>query len=314
MRTKTLALLICIVGWCPTQIAAQADQKLPVAPKVADAIHPVVPDRVGGILGERLELWRRVRLWRVAGDPFLLDGFTHPPGTHPWQGEHVGKWLHAASLAAGATGDPKLNESLRAVVAKLIATQDTNGYLGTYALKERYYSKVATGDPTTWDIWTQRYAIHGLLSYCRLHDDPDAVHACKEAGDLLIKTVGPPSGDMTRFGTRHGLSAAVLLESIVMLYRQTGDARYLDFAKHIVRNIERNPELRIIGSDARWRGRDGLRRWQGIPTHGRPLGLRRTLSRDGREGVSRNRGHGLGEDPRRPRERGRGTVELPGEK
>src|SRR5215207_4374828 len=103
MKTKTFAALVCIVGWVGTQIPVRADQKLPVAAKVGDAIHPNVPDRVGGILGERLNLWRSIRLWRVVNDPFLLDGFTHPPGKHPWQGEHVGKWLHAASLAASAT-------------------------------------------------------------------------------------------------------------------------------------------------------------------------------------------------------------------
>jgi uncharacterized protein len=33
-----------------------------------------------------------------------------------------------------------------------------------------------------------------------------------------------------------------------MLYRQTGEERYLDFAHHIARTIERNPELRIIAA------------------------------------------------------------------
>jgi hypothetical protein len=248
MKTQFLAVVICIAGWSASPNVMRADQKSPATPKVADAIQPTVPDHVGGILGERLDAWRHVRLWRVVNDPFLLDGFLHPPGKHPWQGEHVGKWLHAASLAAGATGDPKLDEALRAVVAKLIAAQESDGYLGTYAPKDRFYNKASTGDPTTWDIWTERYAIYGLLSYCGSHNDPAALRTCEEAGDLLMKSVGPPSGDVTRFGTRHGLSSAVLLESIVMLYRQTGDARYLDFAKYIARNIERNPELRIAAA------------------------------------------------------------------
>ena len=33
-----------------------------------------------------------------------------------------------------------------------------------------------------------------------------------------------------------------------MLYQQTGDARYLEFAKHIARNIEHNPQLRIAAA------------------------------------------------------------------
>jgi DUF1680 family protein len=248
MKTQFLAVLICIAGWGTSPNVMLADQKSPVTAKVADAIQATVPDRVSGILGERLDAWRHVRLWRVVNDPFLLDGFLHPPGKHPWQGEHAGKWLHAASLAASATGDPKLDEALRAVAAKLVAAQESNGYLGTYAPKERFYNEASTGDPTTWDIWTQRYAIYGLLSYCGLHDDPAALRACEKSAELLMKSVGPPSGDVTRFGTRHGLSSAVLLESIVMLYQQTGDARYLDFAKYIAHSIERNPDLRIAAA------------------------------------------------------------------
>jgi DUF1680 family protein len=138
--------------------------------------------------------------------------------------------LHAASLAYGATHNQKLDNTIREVTATLIASQEKNGYIGTYAPKDRYYSKVKSGDPTTWDTWTQRYAIYGLLCSSGMHENPAAVKASERAADLLMKTVGPPSGDLTRFGTRHGLSAAVLLESIVLLYQQSGEARYLEFA------------------------------------------------------------------------------------
>jgi DUF1680 family protein len=226
----------------------RGDGVAPVAPKVPNAIHFAAPERVAGLLGERLDLWRRVRLWRVANDPFLLEGFEHRPGKHPWQGEHVGKWLHAASLAEAATGDKQLDEKIREVAARLIATQEPNGYLGTYAPQERFYEKLSTGDPTTWDVWTQRYVIYGLLAYYDLHHDPAALEACKKAGDLLLQCFGPPDGDVTRFGTRQGLSAAVLLESIVLLYEHTGDQRYLDFAMHITTCIEKNPGLRIAAA------------------------------------------------------------------
>src|SRR4051812_15349600 len=128
MKTQFFAALICIAGWSASPTIIGADQETHVSPKVADAVQTTIPVRIGGILGARLDAWRRVRLWRVVNDPFLLDGFLHPPGKHPWQGEHVGKWLHAATLACGANGDPKLDAALRAVVEKLIAAQDTNGY------------------------------------------------------------------------------------------------------------------------------------------------------------------------------------------
>jgi DUF1680 family protein len=215
MMTRLILLSISFAFGAAALQADAAD--VPAGVKVRDAIEPVVPVQVGGILGERLELWRRVRLWRVLNDPFLLGGFKNPPGTHPWQGEHVGKWLHAASLAAEASGDEKLQAALARTVNDLIATQQDNGYLGTYAPALRYYAKAPGGDPTSWDIWTERYVVHGLLAYCHLRDDPAVVQASRGVVDLLMKTVGPPSGDIARFGTRHGLSASLLVESFVLL-------------------------------------------------------------------------------------------------
>ena len=228
-------LAVAVVGAAPRGAAAP----------VADAIRAVAPREVGGVLGERLADWRRVRLWRVGNDPFLLSGFIQRPGTHPWQGEHVGKWLHAASLAFAATGDPREGEAVRRIAAGLIATQAADGYLGTYADADRFSNQAATGDPKSWDIWTNRYAIQGLLSYQDVVADPAALEACRRAGDLLAAVVGPPDGDLTIFGTRHGLSSGVLLESIVLLHRRTGDPRYLDLARHIVACLERQPKLRI---------------------------------------------------------------------
>lgn len=225
--------------------AAKPPSSAPTTLVAGNQVHPSIPSSVGGILGQRLDLWRRVRLWRVARDPFLLDGFIKPPGRHPWQGEHAGKWLHAASLAAEATGDAKLQTALQQTAATLVGSQQPNGYIGTYAPAQRFHQKAAQGDPFTWDIWTHRYVIHGLLSYSAGRDDPASLQACTKAADLLAQTVGPPEGDITRFGTRHGLSGAVLLESIAVLYQRTGDARHLALARHLAESIERNPRLRI---------------------------------------------------------------------
>lgn len=231
-------LAVLVVGGVVTMTTGWA------AP-AAEAVQPVAPRQVGGILGERLSLWRSVRLWRVGSDPFLLSGFVARPGKHPWQGEHVGKWLHAASLAFAATGDAREAEAVRRIASELVATQVADGYLGTYADADRFNNQLAVGDPKSWDIWTNRYAIQGLLSYQDVVADPAALAACRKAGDLLVATVGPPDGDLTRFGTRHGLSSGVLLESIVLLHRRTGDPRYLDLARHIVACLERHPKLRI---------------------------------------------------------------------
>src|SRR3954467_14376306 len=98
MITNRLALLICLLA-VASLATARADDHLPATLKVQNAVHATASGKVGGVLGQRLDDWRRVRLGRVANDPFLLEGFAHRPGQHPWQGEHVGKRLPAATLA-----------------------------------------------------------------------------------------------------------------------------------------------------------------------------------------------------------------------
>ena len=66
----------------------------------------------------------------------LLEGYRKRPGRQTWDGEHVGKWLHAATLAWANTGDPALREKLDYVAAELFKCQLPDGYLGTY-VRER---------------------------------------------------------------------------------------------------------------------------------------------------------------------------------
>jgi len=246
MRNFTVA--VCLVIVAATSRVGTAGERSVVAPCVKDVVRPVPPSRIGGILGRRLDLWRQHRLRRVGKDPFLLDGFRTPPGKHPWQGEHVGKWLHAATLAYDATHDKEIAVLMKHTVDELIASQHPNGYLGTYAPQRRFYNSNDVRAKWSWDIWTHRYLLYGLLTYDRFFDSPAAVKACVRMGDLLLESFGPSGRDITKLGTRHGLSSVVLLESIVMLYERTGEERFLRFAEHIVQCIEQNPQLRLMGA------------------------------------------------------------------
>jgi uncharacterized protein len=150
-----------------------------------------------GLLGERVDLWRNNRLWFIAESGYLIDGFENRPGEHPWQGEHLGKWLHAATLAYNVTGNEKLKKELDEMVERLLATQLPNGYLGTYASHYTFMAlpendmKTELADdiqPTQnnanpavsdkapgggWDTWTIRYNIYGLLTYEKYFPNKD---------------------------------------------------------------------------------------------------------------------------------------------
>ncbi len=244
--------------------------KIAIETEVENAWRPVGDTEVSGLLGERLALWRKERLWHMSNDGYLLSGFESRPGIHAWQGEHVGKWLHAATLAYEQTHDKKLLKALQETVERLLATQEPNGYLGTYSADHRFTAKPENVNITDivddisatkgkgkqpkakpkggWDTWTLRYNIYGLLTYERFHPDPRVVEACRKMADLLIGVYGEGKYDLTKYGTRKGISATTLLESIVMLYERTQEDRFLKFAEHIVASSESNDALRLMGA------------------------------------------------------------------
>jgi len=198
-----------------------------------------------GLLDTRVDLWRNNRLWYVINDGYLLSGFESRLGSHAWQGEHVGKWLHAATLAYEETGDDKLGKKLKETVDRLMATQESNGYLGTYAEKERFYK---VPEDKKWDIWSHRYNLYGLLTYEKFHQDETIVKVCERMADLLIDTFGPGKADITRYGTRKGISSMTVLQSVMMLYERTRQPRFLEFAENLVQCSENEPSLRLMSA------------------------------------------------------------------
>src|SRR5438552_4107229 len=159
-----------------------------VAPQRADRAQPLSPSEVHleGYLGQRVLNSEKNRLLEVDEEE-LLAGFRHRPGKQAWIGEHVGKWLHAATLAWANTGDPALRTKLDRVVHNLLATQQPDGYLGTYTPDKRF----GLYPNADWDVWVHKYDLIGLLTYYRFTGDPAALAGARRAGDLLIATFGP---------------------------------------------------------------------------------------------------------------------------
>lgn len=197
-------------------------------PSVAVVLSPA-QIHIGGWLGARIDANEKNRLLTVDTEP-LLAGYRERPGSHPWIGEHVGKWLHAATLAWAYTGDLALKTKLDRVVAELIACQEPDGYLGTYVREKRFglYSEA------DWDVWSHKYNLIGLLTYYQYTGNRPALDCCRKMADLLIATF-PGKKSILAAGTHVGMAATSVLEPVVLLYRFTGDARYLEFARYIVK-------------------------------------------------------------------------------
>jgi uncharacterized protein len=73
---------------------------------------------------------------------------------------------------------------------------------------------------------------------------------CRRMGDLLCQTFGDEPGkrDIIKAGEHVGLAPTSILEPMVLLYRLTGESRYLDFCKYIFRAWEQPNGPKVIST------------------------------------------------------------------
>lgn len=213
-----------------------------VKPVIEDRQDFQTPDRVRlkGWIGTRIEANEGNRLATLDPDR-LLEGYRKRPGRQVWDGEHVGKWLHAATLAWANTGDPELRKRLDYVVGELMKCQLPDGYLGTYVESQRW---------TLWDVWAHKYNLIGLITYMRYTGNMEPLSTCRRMADLLCNTFGDEPGkrDIILAGQHMGMAPTSVLEPMVLLYRLTGEPRYLDFCKYILRAWEHPNGPKIIST------------------------------------------------------------------
>lgn len=230
LSIKTLSLLLATAATVWAGPLVPVPEKIPGA--VADRQDSQIPDRVRQTGWEGLRSAASItnRLEKVDLDR-LVDGFRHRPGRQVWDGEHVGKWLHAATLEWVNSGDPVLRAKLDFVATELAKCQTTDGYLGTYVDAKRW---------TSWDVWVHKYNLLGLVAYVRYTGNLELLPVCRRMADILCATFGdaPDQLDIIKSGEHIGMAPTSVLEPMMLLYRLTGEPRYLDFGKYILRAWE----------------------------------------------------------------------------
>ncbi|MDQ3256640.1 MAG: glycoside hydrolase family 127 protein [Acidobacteriota bacterium] len=241
-----LAVLFALGALSLTSLAngvpqfAQRRPKPVVQDTIKDRFVPADFDqqKIEGLLGERMRVNLEERLLKV-DDRVLLAAYRQRPGVQTWIGEHAAKFIHAAANTVAYTNDAKLRAKLDRTVRELIATQEPDGYLGTYLAKDRWKD---------WDVWAHKYNLIALLSYYELTGYEPALKASRKMGDLLTRTFGEGAGqrDITKDDWHRGMASSSVLEAMCMLYRYTGEGRYLDFCRYITRAWDQPHGPKII--------------------------------------------------------------------
>jgi uncharacterized protein len=246
-----LGLLLLLSG---TALASQPPARL-----VFDAI-PAAKFEFQGPVGDRIKA--NVDNWLLrapAANPGMLEMFRlrdrEPvPQLVPWAGEFVGKYLISAVQALRMSDDPRLHRQVSDVVKEFIATQAEDGYLGPFPKKDRLLKN--------WDLWGHYHAIYALLLWHEQTGDPAALAAARRAADLVCATyldsgrrvfdAGDPEMNMS------------ILTALAMLYRCTGEARYLRMAREVETDWERAGDYLRAGLDGREFYQSPRPRWESL--------------------------------------------------
>lgn len=224
------------------KIAVAAEPKPVVENKIKDMFSSISfqNQQQRGYLGKRMNQNLVERLLKL-DEAGTLDGYLERPGHHPWAGEHIGKYLETACNVWKNTGNEQLKMQMDRLMYQLVNSQMPDGYLGTYAPADYW---------TSWDVWSHKYNLYGLLAYYTTTGYQPALDACKKMGDLLCKTFGnnPGQRDIIKAGTHMGMAATSVLDPMVELYKYTGDKKYLDFCYYILGAWEQDNGPKIISA------------------------------------------------------------------
>jgi DUF1680 family protein len=233
MRKLLIASFLLIPFFCFAQPKISQ-----VKPAKEDLLQPWNPSNVQikGYLGGKIDLCINEQI-KKQDIQHLLEPFKTRTETHLWQTEFWGKWILSAIAAYEYKHDPELLKIIQSAVSGLLNTQTSEGYIGNYSKEAQLQH---------WDIWGRKYTLLGLLAYYDITADQRALDAAGKLADHLLTQVGPGKADIVKTGNYRGMPSSSILEPMVLLYRHTGENRYLDFARYIVAQWETNDGPKLI--------------------------------------------------------------------
>lgn len=213
-----------------------------------------------GPLGKRVEA--NIKNWLLRApqsNPGMLEMFRvrdrkPVPQLVPWAGEFVGKYLISAVQALRMSDDARLRQQVKGVVADFIATQAEDGYLGPFPKQERLLGH--------WDLWGHYHAVLALTMWHEQSGDAAALAAARKAADLVCTTYLDTSRRVFDAGDPEMNMS--ILTAMAMLYRLTGEPRYLRMAKEVEKDWERAGDYLRSGLDGREYFRSPRPRWESL--------------------------------------------------
>ena len=164
-----------------------------------------------------------------------------------WRSEFWGKLMISACRVCRMKGDDKLKDDLKKSVYTMLSYQSEDGYLSAYKNADSLLPcdadismrDVGWACNYNWNLWGQKYTLWALLEAAMLLDDEKVLAAARKLLDRLIALIDRLGIRVKDAGVMCGMAASSILKPTLILYRLTADEKYLDFAKGIARELDR---------------------------------------------------------------------------
>ena len=207
-----------------------------------------------GLIGEKFDrlIYERITsdfaidyILREAEDCFR-DKFDDEYRFSQWHGEFWGKLAISACRVCRYTGNEKLKEALRASAHRMLTFRTADGYLSTFSDRKNVFlpsQEVVALDhgwASNWNVWSRKYTLWGMLECAMLLDDKVLLDASAQIADLLIEDLDELGIRIKDTGNFDGMPSCSIMKPMLILYRLTGDKRYLDLCTGMANEWDRD--------------------------------------------------------------------------
>ena len=169
-----------------------------------------------------------------------------------WRSEFWGKLMLSAVRCCRYKKDEALKEALRSSCYKVLSFQREDGYLSTYRDSNMIYPAnkalvaIYTGweSQFCWNIWGIKYTLWALIEAYEYMEDEKILEGAIHLANWVIGKFEAEGTRIKDSGVMDGMPSCSILKPMLVLYRITGDKKYLAFGKSIVKEWEREDNER----------------------------------------------------------------------
>lgn len=152
-----------------------------------------------------------------------------------WWDSDVAKWLEAACYSLTTHPDPQLEGLVDAVIAKLAAAQQTDGYLNSY-FSGREPDKRWTNERDWHELYCAGHLIEAAVAHVQATGKRTLLEVLERYVDLIASVYGPNPDQ------KHGYPGHEEIElALVKLHGLTRNPRHLELARYFVDERGKQP-------------------------------------------------------------------------